>query len=824
MSRPEPQYPGTPSDGVMSVAQALELWQSGCRREAQEMCTALVLSATDRAALGLLAEICTANGNVPEAIDALRKLTELEPSDAAVRRRLGNALLASGRLEEAEDCYRRAIELDPGNARGHNNLGQTLLQLGRHAAALESFGRAQELDPRHAIAQHNAGVAHAALGAHEAAVSCFQRALALDASLVEAWRSCGDALLELGRHPEALGSYEQALSRQPDRPETLSNYGAVLLALGRPEDALRSCERAIALKPDLAEAHSNLGGALRQLNRYEEAAAAGERALELKPDFALALSNIADARLVAGRTSEALGYCDRALALDARLAKTHELRARALLEDKRPEEAAASYERLLDIDPNRKFARGAALHARLMCCDWRDYEPRCAELIASVESGRPAIDGFTFIALCDSPALQLRCARTAAEVRLPESRWPSWVADRYEHQKLRVAYLSADFHQHATALLATGLFEAHDRARFEISAVSFGPDDGSAMRQRLRGAFDRFLDVRGTSDAQVVGQLRSLEIDIAVDLKGYTQGARPGIFARRVAPIQVSYLGHPGTMGLAQIDYLLADQTVLPPEERVHYSEQVVYLPDCYQVNDDRRAHPAPTPTRAAVGLPEEALVFCCFNQPYKITPGVFDVWMRLLCAVPGSVLWLLAHNAAAVSNLRREACARGVDADRLVFAPPLPPDEHLARHRVADLFLDTLPYNAHTTASDALWTGLPVLTCRGRSFAGRVGASLLQAVELPELITRDLDEYLTRAVELATGPHRLRELRERLAARRDHCALFDTERFCRHLEDAYTLMWRHQQQGLSPATLAVEPRMSHKRHPSQKRHPLPAS
>ena len=824
MSEPESHSPSVPPPAAASVAAALALWKSGRRHEAEQMCSWLADTSADRAALGLLAEISTAAGKLPEAIASLRRLAELEPAEAAVCRRLGNALLSSGSLEEAESWYRRALELEPANARGHNNLGQALLRLGRHAAALASFRRALELDSSYATAHHNSGVAHLALGACEEALGCFGRALELDPALSEAQRCCGEALQRLGRYSQALECYGRALDLDPDRAETLSNCAATLLELRRPEEAQRCAERALALKPDLAEAHSNLGGALRQLNRLEEAAAACDRALALKPHFALALSNLAELKLATGRARAALEYCERALALAPGLAKTHELQARALLNEKRIEEAAESYARLLAIDPDRKFARGAALDVNLTRCDWQDYEHARVEVIEAVEAGRPVVTAFSFLGMCDSPALQLRCARTVVATELPESDWPHWSGGRYHHEKIRIAYLSADFHQHATALLAAGLFELHDRKRFEVTGVSFGPDDGSAMRRRLLGAFDRFIDVRDMSDAQVVERLRSLEIDIAVDLKGHTAGARPGIFARRAAPIQVSYLGYPGSMGLPQIDYLVADQIVLPADERIHCSEQVVYLPDSYQVNDQTRAIAANTPSRTAAGLPEGALVFCCFNQPFKITPPVFDLWMRLLQEVPASVLWLLEDNGAVVTNLRREAATRGIAPERLRFAPRLPPAEHLARHRLADLFLDTLPYNAHTTASDALWAGLPVLTCAGKSFPGRVAASLVQASGIPELVARDPEEYFARALELARKPERLRELRERLAANRAQCALFDTERFCRHLEDAYTMMWQRDQQGLPPASFVVEPRVSHKRHASQKRHPLPAS
>jgi predicted O-linked N-acetylglucosamine transferase (SPINDLY family) len=368
-----------------------------------------------------------------------------------------------------------------------------------------------------------------------------------------------------------------------------------------------------------------------------------------------------------------------------------------------------------------------------------------------------------------------------------------------------VAYLSADFHDHATSQLMAELFERHDRERFEVSAWSFGPETGDAMRARLRAAFEHFHDVRNVSDDEVAARLRAAEIDIAVDLKGFTDGCRPGIFARRVAPIQVNFLGYPGTTGADYMDYIIGDAEVIPEGHEVFYSEQVVRLPDSYQVNDTKRVIAGHVPTRAEAGLPASGFVFCCFNNNYKITPEVFDVWMRLLKAVPGSVLWLLEDNAAASRNLRREAQARGVDAGRLVFAGRVLPPDHLARHRLADLFLDTLPCNAHTTASDALWAGLPVLTCRGNAFAGRVAASLLRAVGLPELVVDDLGAYETLAIRLATAPGELAGLKARLLQNRLTHPLFDIERYRRHLESAYAAMIEQHRQGKSPRGFSLQ-------------------
>jgi predicted O-linked N-acetylglucosamine transferase (SPINDLY family) len=382
---------------------------------------------------------------------------------------------------------------------------------------------------------------------------------------------------------------------------------------------------------------------------------------------------------------------------------------------------------------------------------------------------------------------------------------PLWSSESCRHERIRIAYLSADFHLHATSQLMAELFERHDRERFEVSAWSFGPETGDAMRARLRAAFEIFHDVRDVSDDDVAARLRATGIDIAVDLKGYSKDGRPGIFARRVAPIQVNYLGYPGTTGADCMDYIIGDAEVIPEGHEAYYSEQVVRLPDSYQVNDTKRLIADRTPTRAEAGLPASGFVFCCFNNNYKITPEVFDVWMRLLKAVPGSVLWLLEDNAAASRNLRREAGARGVDAERLVFAGRVLPPAHLARQRLADLFLDTLPCNAHTTASDALWAGLPLLTCRGNAFAGRVAGSLLRAVGLPELITDDLGTYEALALRLATTPGELSALKARLSQNRLTHPLFDIDRYRRHLESAYVTMAEQHRQGKLPQAFSVQ-------------------
>jgi protein O-GlcNAc transferase len=645
-----------------------------------------------------------------------------------------------------------------------------LHQQGQLAQAESLYRTILNRAPYHFDALHLLGLIEHQRKNFAAAARLIGRALQVDAKFAPAHVNLGDALRGLKRYPEALASYDRALAVKPDYAEALSNRGNALLELRRHEPAAASYDRALAIKPDYAEAFYNRGNALFELDRHEDAVASYDRALAIMPDHAEALCN----------------------------------RANALLELQRYEEAIKGFERLLELNPDFAYAGGQLLHARLCSCDWEHYDRDTALIENDVVAAKRAIFPFMFLAVSDSPSAQLHCAQIYGEDKCAGSSPPLWQGERYRHDRIRVAYLSADFHDHATAYLIAGLIEAHDKSRFDIIAISFGPDTQDTLRTRLTESFTRFIDTRRQSDRETALLLKEMEIDIAVDLKGYTQGCRPGILAFRPAPIQVNYLGYPGTMGADYIDYILADRFVIPEDQHASYTEKVGYLPDTYQPNDSKRPISEHTPTKAEAGLPETGFVFCSFNNNYKITPPVFDAWMRLLRQIEGSVLWLLEGNPAAVRNLRRNAQMRGVDPDRLVFAPRVRLEDHLARHRLADLFLDNVPYNAHTTASDALWAGLPVVTCLGSSFAGRVAGSLLNAAGLPELITDDLEDYEALALRLARDQNRLAAKRAKLARNRDACALFDTDCFRRHIESAYETMWERHQRGQPPTSFAV--------------------
>jgi protein O-GlcNAc transferase len=715
-----------------------------------------------------------------------------------------------GRLDEALHDYERALTLDPACIPALFNRGSLLLRADRPADALECFDRVLTLGEASAAVHLARGNALSGLGRQEAALESFAEAIRLEPGAPLAYCNLGNALLALNRAEEALACLDRALALAPGNALVCYNRGNALLALARHAEAFEDFDRAVTAEPRFALAWYNRGNTLTELRRHAEAAASFARVLALMPDFAAAYNNRGVALLALKRQPEALGDFERALRLNPGYEGALENMGNAYHDQRRYEEAVRCFAALVGAAPGRPYALGNLLNARTRSCDWGgDYLTLRNSVTESVERGLRAQVPFAFLATSDSPAAQLRCARTFAEDKFVPVGEPLFRGRTYAHERIRVAYISADLRHHATAFLAAELFERHDRQRFETTAISFGPDDGSPMRHRLQRAFDHFLDVSALSDRDIAKLMRAREIDIAVDLQGYTADCRAGIFAQRPAPVQVSYLAYPGTLGAPYMDYLIGDRHVIPKEHFPHYSERVVHLPHCYQPNGSGRAIPPTTPTRAELSLPERAFVFCSFNGSYKITPEVFETWMRLLRVLPDSVLWLLDDTEAATRNLRKEARERGVDPARLVFAPRASLAEHLSRQPLADLFLDTLPVNAHTTASDALRAGLPVLTCQGATFAGRVASSLLHAVGLPELIAGNPVEYEKLAVALASDPERLRGLRARLLSQRESCPLFDTERYRQSLEAAYVLMWQRAENRLPPIHFAVPERPS---------------
>ena len=646
------------------------------------------------------------------------------------------------------------------------------LQTGNLREAEASFKKVLSKDASQFDALHMLAVINAQRGNYSEGIRLLSKALAVNPDFAEAHINLGRMQAECRDYDAAVESYRHAIRLNPRLPLAHSNFSAILLRLGRRDEALSHSQAAVAMAPNYADAWHNRGNILIEMGRFDEARASYERAFACDP------TNV----------GAAIG------------------RAQAFQSTGKHVDAIAAFDHVLRLAPDQPQACEHRLYSKMHICDWSNYEADVSWLISKVPQASSVAVPFSLVALSSSAADQLKCAADFVKEKFPAAGNPLWSGKLYDHDKIRLAYLSADFHDHATANLMAGVFEQHDRSHFEIIAVSFGPPSASDMRKRLAGAFDRFIDVRLQSDHAIAETIRKLEIDIAVDLKGFTEHCRPGILARRPAPIQVNYLGYPGTMGAPYIDYIIADRVVIPVADQQFYSEKVVYLPGSYQANDDRRAHPRTATTRLTEGLPEQVFVFCCFNSAYKLTPAIFDIWIRLLRQIDGSVLWLLEGNEVVPQNLRREAEGRGAPASRLVFAKRIAFENHLARHRLADLFLDTLPCNAHTTASDALWMGLPVLTCAGTTFAGRVAASLLSAAGLEELIAPSLDDYESMALKLARDQSLLDSFRGRVESNRHGGPLFNTARLTRHIESAYAQMWERFQRGEPPAGFAVEP------------------
>ncbi len=786
------------------------LLQQGRLAEAERICTEILQRAPKHfGALSLLGVAAHQNRAYERAAELFSKAIAANPDAPQTYYNRGIALQALSRFQEALVSYNKAIVRKPDHAEAYSNRGIVLGALGRLQDALASCDKALACKPDFAQAHFNRGNALQALGRFADALVSYDKASTLtggaahDPGFADVYFQRGNALHALRRTEEALADWEKALALNPNFAEAYSHRGNALQERKRFEDALVSYDRALALKPDHAPAYSNRGLVLHALQRLDEALANYDRALALKSDYAEAYANRGIALKELGRLSEALASCDLAIALRPDYAEAHFNRGMVLKELGQLQEALAGIGKAIALKPD--LDDGTFLHLKMSLCDWANIEADFAAFAERISSGA-RVGPFALLAFSDAPALHRKVAERFAEARYPKDDRLGAIAKYPPHTRIRVGYFCADFRDHPTSRLLCGVFERHDKETFETFAFSFGRK-ADFMTTRLRAAFDRFLDVENLSDEKIAALVRQNEIDIGVDLMGFIADARPGIFACRAAPIQASYLAYPATMGADYIDYLIADATIVPAPRRDFYAEKIVSLPDTYQANayrDERFALGEPG-TRAAAGLPEDAFVFCCFNNTYKITAAVFDLWMRILKRSDGSVLWLLEDNPTAAANLRREALARGVDPGRLVFAPRLPLNEHLARQRLADLFLDTLPYNAHTTASDALWAGLPVLTRIGETFAARVAASLLNAIDLPELVTTTPEAYETRAVELAASPEKLSAIKEKLARNRGTAPLFDTARFTRNLEAAYAAMVARAREGLAAEGMGVE-------------------
>jgi predicted O-linked N-acetylglucosamine transferase (SPINDLY family) len=718
--------------------------------------------------------------------------------------RLGLLRLRLSRFGEAEQLFRRALKADGRSADAHQLLGFALTGLARFDEAVRSYEQAIAIRPAFAEAHNNLGYALQVWGRLDEAIARYKQAVAIRPDYQEAHNNLGNALHLLDRSAEAIVCYEKALSINPNYAEAYWNLGTASRAVGKLEDAVENYKRAIAIRPSYQEAYNSLGNTLRALGRLGDAIAQYRKALDLNRTYIEAWINLGDALAAQHQDDAALEAFAGALVLRPNDPDILAKRGHLLVRLQRELEALASFDAALVVAPGHDLAFDGLASCALATCDWPRAATLWSEVPARVAKGH-LFNPLTFLGYSSDAALQLACARRFIRSEVPVSPPRLWRGETWRNSKIKIAYVATGFHRHPTAYLTAELIEIHDRSYFEILGISLGPDDESEIRARLVRAFDQFHDVRYKGDREISMLLNEWRVDIAVDRSGYTANARPGIFAARPAPIQVNYIGFPGTLGADFYDYILADPTVLPFDQQPYFQENIVHLPESYLVNDSKRPASSQSPTREEYGLPATGFVFCCFNNCYKITPPVFDVWMRLLDQVEGSVLWLFRDRRTAEANLRREAAARGIDPARLVFADRIPLPDHMARHKIADLFLDTLPYNAHTTAADALWAGLPVVTCLGHCFAGRVAASLLRATGMSDLVTSDLESYERLALRIASDRAMLAELRDRLRRNRQTHALFNADRYRRQIEAAYQQMWEAWQRGEPPASFTIE-------------------
>lgn len=699
-----------------------------------------------------------------------------------------------GMLQEAESTYKKLLEVDRCHYAAFANLGVLYLQKAQPGTlvfvdGIECLKKSLVINPAQPIVQNSLGNALFASGSLEDADAHYLAAVGMDPEYLEAYiNRC--LLLKKSQGLEAARDWfiKHKVKFIGFAPYFMC-LGALFLDLGSLDDALEAFDRAVAISPGASAAWYNRGNTLRLLARHDEALTSYRRCLRLSPDHVEAMINMGVLQQDLKCFDEAVGCYDAALKLRPHAINAIYNRALALENMGRYDEAVAGFEKTLSLSPAYPYLVGRLHHARMQCCDWSSFGHNIPLVCNAVGGGFPVSVPFPFLAMSDDLRLQRQCAELFVRDKCPPKESDHITNSRPVDQRIRVGYFSADFRTHAVGFLTAGLFEAHDRGAFEIYAFSLGSaPEGDSYRARIARSSEHFIDASQLPMAEIVSLARTLALDIAVDLAGHTMDARTAVFAQRIAPIQVNYLGYPGPMGATYMDVILADDVVVPYDAEMLYGERVVRLPQTFQINDNQRMI-GQLHARGHYGLPEHGLIFASFNTSYKINPPIFDLWCRLLLASPGSVLWLLGENDAQMTNLRSEAVARGVSAERLVFAGRLPYEDHLARYTHVDLVLDTLPFNGGTSTSDALWGGAPVLTCMGQSFASRMSASLLKAVALPELVTTSLADYEALGLALAQAPIRLKSMKSYLETNRKRLPLFDTKKIVRDIETAYRVM-----------------------------------
>ena len=743
-------------------------------------------------------------GQLDHALKMFQTAVNLKPDYIEAYKNLAITFKDLNLHNDAVRCFEKALLIDPNNAVFEFYLANIFEEMREFEKCLIHHQNAIKINPKFSEAYNNLGNVLKKINRLDEAVESYQNAIEINPKLPEVFNNLGNIYKDLGKFPSAAKSYQKALEINQNFAEAFYNLGIVQKKLRLLDDSVESFSSAIKIKPGFAEAHNNLGSSLNVLGQHFDAMESCKKALEIDPNYAEAYNNIGNIFNDLRKSSAAINSYEKAITLKPGYAEANSNLGSIYRNRKDRDKALFYYEQAHSLKPDMDFILGDILQLKMRLCKWENLPQQLIELRSRIANDEKVVSPFSLLGLLDDPALQRKASEIYVNYYYPKNNSLPKISHYSSHNKIRIGYFSADFKQHPVATLTAELYEMHNRNYFEIHAFSFGADTNDEMNLRIKAGVDYFHDVKDTPLKDLALLARSFEIDIAIDLGGFTAKSRTEIFAMSVAPIQLSYIGYLGTLGANYYDYLIADQIMIPKDYQKYYSEKIIYLPS-FQVNDSKEVQPDITLTRQELGLPKDGFVFCCFNNTYKLTPASLDLWARILKSTSGSVLLLVADNETAKANLIKEITIRGIKANRLIFGGRLERSEYLARYRLADLFLDTSPYNAGTTASDALRMGLPVLTKLGSAYPSRMAASIVNAVNLPELITNSEKEYVSLAVEIANDPEKLKNIKEKLISNLSTAPLFNTKGFTKNLETAYKNIYKRHRQGLKPDHIIVE-------------------
>ena len=744
------------------------------------------------------------SGQYQKAINQIKLLNESYPNVPILFNLVGLCYKALGQFESSVKMFKTAVDLKPDYAEALNNLGDLLKHLGQLNNALISYEKAINANPNFLEAHNNLGITLNELGLYEDAIKSYYKAITINPSFAEVFNNLGNAQRKLGQIDDAINSYAKAIYINENFLEGYFNLGETLRQNKQLEASILKLNRAISLNPKYAKAHNSLGLCFAVLGEMSSAIDSFKEAINIDPKYAEAHYSLGNTLNMIGDVEAGINCLLRAIEINPNFAEAYKSLGNSYKKIKQKELSLEYFEKAMSINSDLDYIVGDILNLKMHLCDWTNIKNLINKLIKRININDKVIRPFYLFSLADDPNLEIKAHKIYSNDKFPKSDLLPQIKHYPKHKKIRIGYFSGDFREHPVSTLTAGLYENHDRDFFEIHAFSYGPDTNDEMNLRIKAGVDYFHEVQMKPHKDIVLLSRSLEIDIAVDLGGYTAGAKTDIFAMSAAPIQLSYIGFLGTMGADYYDYLISDITIIPEDSQKYYSEKIIYLP-YFQANDSKQSYSIRNYSREDIGLPEKGFVFCCFNNTYKFTPSSFDSWCRILKAVNNSVLLLYASNKAAEKNLTKEIAQRGIDSKRIIFGEHLPLEEYLGRYRVVDLFLDTNPYNAGTTSSDAMRMGLPVITLQGKSFSSRMGASILKAINMPELIASNQNEYESMAIELATNSKKMKEVKEKLSNNIKTAPLFNTAMFTKHLESAYKTIYERHHDGLRPEHIYVE-------------------